>query len=80
MNRSSSAVVPFGEAPIRGEDHGAPLMAGVDELEEQISAAGDDRQVADLVDDQKRGAPQMTWSLRRLSGPEAELQLAEHSR
>ena len=55
-------------------------MAGVDELEEQISAAGDDRQVADLVDDQKRGAPQMTWSLRRLSGPEAELQLAEHSR
>ena len=33
----------------------APLLvAGVDELEEQVAAAGDDRQVADLVDDEQR--------------------------
>ena len=31
------------------------LVAGVDELEEQIAAAGHDRQVADLVDDQQGG-------------------------
>ena len=48
-------VAPFGEAAIRGEDHGTFLVAGVDQLEEQV-AAGDDRQVADLVDDEQRGA------------------------
>ena len=30
---------PFGEAAIGGEDHGAALLAGIDELEEQIAAA-----------------------------------------
>jgi hypothetical protein len=29
------------------------LVAGVDELEEQVGAAGGDRQVTDLVDDQR---------------------------
>ena len=49
-------LAPFGKAAVRGEDHGAFFVAGVDELEEQIAAAGRDRQVADLVDDEQRGA------------------------
>ena len=32
------------------------FVAGVDELEEQVAAAGRDRQVADLVDDEQRAA------------------------
>ena len=48
-------LAPFGKAAIGGEDHGAALVAGVDELEEQIAAAVNDRQVADFVDDQERG-------------------------
>ena len=39
--------------PIGGEDHGALFVAGVDELEEQIAATGNDRQVADFVDDEQ---------------------------
>ena len=49
-------VAPFGEAAVGGEDHRALFVAGIDELEEQIAAAGDDRQVADLVDDEQREA------------------------
>ena len=44
---------PFGKAAIGGEDHGALFVAGVDELEEQIAAAGNDGQVADFVDDEQ---------------------------
>jgi NAD(P)-dependent dehydrogenase (short-subunit alcohol dehydrogenase family) len=47
---------PFGEAAVRSEDHRAFLVAGVDKLEEQIAAALHDRQVTDLVDDEKGGA------------------------
>jgi hypothetical protein len=47
-------LAPFGKAAVGGEDHG--VVAGVDQLEEQVAAALDDRQVADLVDDQERGA------------------------
>ena len=36
-------LAPFGEAAVRGEDHGALFVAGVDELEEEIAAAGNDR-------------------------------------
>ena len=46
----------FGEAAIGGEDHGALFVTGVDELEEQIAAAGNDRQITDLVDDQESEA------------------------
>ena len=49
-------LAPFGEAAVRGEDHSAALVAGVDELEEQVAAAGDDGQVSDLVDDQESEA------------------------
>ena len=30
---------PFGEAAVRGEDHGALLVAGVDQLEEQVAGS-----------------------------------------
>ena len=55
-DRIAEHLAPFGKAPVRGEDHRAFLVAGVDQLEEQIAAAGHDRQVADLVDDKQRGA------------------------
>lgn len=46
-------LAPFGKAAVGGEDHGAALVAGVDQLKEQVPAAGDDGQVADLVDDEQ---------------------------
>src|SRR3954464_11574340 len=46
-------LTPFGKAAVGGEDHGAALVAGVDQLKEQVPAAGDDGQVADLVDDKE---------------------------
>lgn len=30
---------PFPEPPVTGHDHGAALIAGVDQLEEQVAAA-----------------------------------------
>ena len=45
-------LAPLGEAAVGGEDHGAALVSGVHQLEEQVAAAGHDRQVADLVYDQ----------------------------
>ena len=42
-------LAPFGEAAVGGEDHGAALVSDVDQLEEQVAAAGHDRQVADLA-------------------------------
>ena len=47
---------PFGKAAVGGEDHRAFFIAGVDELEEQVAAAGGDGQVADFVDDEQRTA------------------------
>jgi hypothetical protein len=32
-------LAPFGKAAVGGEDHGAALVAGVDELEEEVAAA-----------------------------------------
>ena len=55
-DRIAEDVAPFGEAAVGGEDHRPLLVSGVDQLEEQVAAAGDDRQVADLVDDEQRGA------------------------
>ena len=51
--RVAKNLTPFGEAAIGGEDHGAALVASVDELEEQIAAARNDGQVADFVHDQE---------------------------
>jgi hypothetical protein len=50
-------LAPFREASVRGEDHRASLIARVDELEKQIAAAWNDRQVADLVNDKQREPP-----------------------
>jgi hypothetical protein len=55
-NGIAEDLAPFCEAAVRGEDHGALLVAGVDELEKQIAAAVNDRQVTDLIDDQEREA------------------------
>jgi len=49
-------LAPFGEAAVRSEDHRAFFIAGVDQLEEQIAAAGHDREVTNLVDDKEGGA------------------------
>src|SRR5262249_35757042 len=46
-------LTPFCEAAVGSEDHGSALVAGVDELEEQIAAAWDDRQVADFINDEQ---------------------------
>ena len=47
-------LAPLGKAAVGGEDHRALLVARVDELKEQVSAAVGDWQVADLVDDEQR--------------------------
>ena len=39
-DRISEDLAPFGEAAVGSQDHGALLVAGVDELEEEIGAAG----------------------------------------
>ena len=62
-------LAPFGEAAVGGEDHGAALVAGVDQLEEQVAAAGNDRQVTDLVDYQQSEAT-VEADLSRLASPE----------
>ena len=41
---------PVLEATIGGEDSGAFLVAGIDQLEEQVGAAGLQGQVTDLIE------------------------------
>jgi hypothetical protein len=55
-NGIAKHLAPFAKAAVGGQDHRALLVAGIDQLEEQIAVAGGDRQVADLIDDQQRGA------------------------
>jgi hypothetical protein len=55
-DRVAKDLAPLGEAAVGGEDHRSLFVAGVDELEEEASAIRGDWQVADLVDDQERGA------------------------
>ena len=68
-NGIAEDLTPFGEAAVGGEDHGALLVAGVDELEEQVAAAGNDRQVSDFIHDQQRGATQEANALAQLAFP-----------
>lgn len=44
-------VAPLGEAAVGSQDHSAALVASVHELEEEVAAAGDHRQVSDLIAD-----------------------------
>src|SRR3546814_5206946 len=64
-DRIAEHLAPFGKAVVGGEDHGAAFIAGVDQLEEQVAAAGDDRQVADLVDDQQGRSAEEADALRQ---------------
>ena len=43
-------LAPLAKTPVGGEDDGAALVAGVDQLEEQVGATLLHRQVANLVD------------------------------
>ena len=43
--RIAEDLTPFGKAAVGGEDHRALLVAGVDQLEEQVAAAVGDREV-----------------------------------
>ena len=52
-DRIAKDVPSFGKASVGSQDHGPSFVARVDELEEQIAAAGDDRQISDLVNDQQ---------------------------
>jgi len=56
-------LAPFGKAAVGGEDHGAAFVARVDQLEEQVAGTGADREIADLVDDQQRGAAEKADAL-----------------
>ena len=58
-DRIAEYLAPLGEAPVGGEDHGALLVAGVDQLEEQIAGAGADAQVSDLIDDEQLSATEI---------------------
>jgi hypothetical protein len=53
-NGIAEDLTPFCEAAVRGEYHGAFLVSCIDELKEQIAAAGNDGQVTDFVDDKQR--------------------------
>jgi hypothetical protein len=58
-NLIAEDVAPFGEAAVGGKDHCAALVTSVDQLEEEVSPTRRDGQVANLVDDQQRGAAQI---------------------
>jgi hypothetical protein len=59
-DRIAKNFAPLGKAAVGGENHGALLVAGVDQLEEQIAGAGTDAQIADLIDDEQLGATEIT--------------------
>ena len=59
-------LAPFCEAAVRSEYHGALFVSCIDELEEQVAAAGNDWQVTDFVDDQQREAAKEPDILRRV--------------
>lgn len=46
-------LAPLGKTPVGCQDHGTFFVTRIDELEEQIGAAGRDRQITDLIDDQQ---------------------------
>jgi hypothetical protein len=56
-------IAPFRKAAVRSQDHGALLVSCIDELEEQITAAGNDRQVADFIDDEQRETAEESYLL-----------------
>ena len=61
-------LAPLLEAFVGRQHRGCALIAPVDELEEKHRAALADRQVADLVDDQKRGIGEDVEAASELTG------------
>ena len=59
----SKNISPFCKTAVGCQDHGAFLVAGIDQLEEQIAARWDDRQVADFIDDEQGEATEEADSL-----------------
>src|SRR5260370_25817755 len=51
-------LTPPAERLVGSDDEGGPLVAGADELEEQVGGFGLERDVADFVDDDQRVAAQ----------------------
>ena len=51
-NRIAEDLSPLGEAAVGGQDHCAFFVARINESKEEITTAVDDRQVADLIDDE----------------------------
>src|SRR3954464_15939933 len=68
-HRVAEDLAPFGKATVRGQDHGAAFVAGVDELEEEISAAWHDREIADLVHHEEGGPAEEADPLPELAFP-----------
>lgn len=66
-DRIAEDITPLGEAAVGSEDHRALFVAGVDQLEEEVAAAGDDRQVTDFVDDEQGGAGKPADALAQAS-------------
>jgi hypothetical protein len=68
--RCGSAVVkelaPFIERQVRGDDGGCALVALVEDLVEQVSAAGIEAQLAEFIDKQevRRGPRRQAWRWR----------------
>ena len=55
-HRIAENLAPFGKAAVGGQDHRAALIARIDQLEEQITGAGADAEVPNLINDQQRRA------------------------
>ena len=47
-------LVPAAERPVRGDDRGGGLVAGGDEVEDEVGGAGVEGDVADFVDHEQR--------------------------
>ena len=62
-------VAPFGKTSVGGEDHGALLVSGVEELEEEIAAPGHDGEIADLVDHKERRTAKEAQTFAKASLP-----------
>ena len=54
--RIAKDLAPLCKAAVGGQDRGAFLVAGIDELEEQIGSPRRDRQISDLINDQESGS------------------------
>lgn len=75
---------PLFEGLVRGQDNGAALVAGADDLEEQIGSALVDGQVADFVENEQGGVGlfakfgfEGAFGLGGVQGVEASMALAK---